>query len=270
MTNVAKLARCVDRMGRDDLKLPTISDSRRDSESSPEDETDHVVKLKGRYGVVRQLVYYSSGVGAQSSLSIDSQFAGLTGKGVTANILNAYCFICNNFNFASTLDEIVLVGFSRGAFTVRCLANFISKVGLLRRQGLPFLRPLFRLWKRGETTKLNQMADVLTSLHLEGVKIEILAEWDTVSAMGLPLGFWKRELSSVQDDLNKVLEAVKNAFLAFALDEKRPRFKPMLWMNAPKAGTIVKQCAFIGCHSDIGGGEPRCWALYSVTSMDDI
>ena len=52
--------------------------------------------------------------------------------------LDAYCFICNNCNGRSVLDEITLAGFSRGAFTARCLARFIKDVGLLRRSGLVF------------------------------------------------------------------------------------------------------------------------------------
>lgn len=60
LTNVARLARSVDRFGR---------------EVSCALENDEPPL------VVPQLVYYSSGVGAQAVLSAESGFAGLTGEG---------------------------------------------------------------------------------------------------------------------------------------------------------------------------------------------
>ncbi|OCL14467.1 hypothetical protein AOQ84DRAFT_258435, partial [Glonium stellatum] len=178
LTNVARLARCVDRYGYDKLKLPNV-DSVKRGDIDPEEYA----------GVVPQLVYYSSGIGTQSALPFDKGLSGAIGKGVTSNILSAYCFICNNYNFASEMDEIVLVGFSRGAFTVRCLASFISEVGLLRRKGLTFLRILFQHWLLQETGPLKDKIDTLKKGPfnlLRSAKIKVLAEWDTVSAMGLP------------------------------------------------------------------------------------
>lgn len=252
LTNVAKLARCVDRVGREVLSLPHLYPSETTTDSCLNETTDR--EVTGRFGIVRQVVYYSSGVGTQSSISMDRKFAAITGTGVSANILSAYCFISNNYNFLSNQDQIILVGFSRGAFTVRCLANLISKIGLLRRKGLPFLSVLFNLWRQGRNSELEIISDALGTLREKDVRIKVLAEWDTVSAMGSPLGFWKNELSSVST-LDEVPKAVDNAFLAFALDEKRPKFKPMLWKRK-EGSTNVKQCAFLGCHSDIGGGEP--------------
>ncbi|KAK2732610.1 hypothetical protein CKAH01_08708 [Colletotrichum kahawae] len=101
LTNVAKLARAVDRLGRDvhvPAKMSVCYRERGNQE-------------KTRFGLVRQIVYYSSGIGGQTALNIERGFSGLTGKGLTSNILNAYCFICNNFNFASELDEIILLDY---------------------------------------------------------------------------------------------------------------------------------------------------------------
>ena len=81
---------------------------------------------------------------------------------MTANILAAYCFISNNYNFLSKKDEIILVGFSQGAFTVRCLASFISEVGLLRRIEVPYLRLFFQDWLQGKTESLQQKIKTFT------------------------------------------------------------------------------------------------------------
>ncbi|POS77050.1 hypothetical protein DHEL01_v204567 [Diaporthe helianthi] len=56
LSNVAKLARSVNRDGDDPLSFETI-------------------------GGIPQLVYYSSGVGTRSSLGMDSRVAAVTGKG---------------------------------------------------------------------------------------------------------------------------------------------------------------------------------------------
>lgn len=49
------------------------------------------------------------------------------------NIREAYNFICCNYVQG---DDIILVGFSRGAFTARSLADLIGSIGLLTTSGL--------------------------------------------------------------------------------------------------------------------------------------
>ncbi len=65
---------------------------------------------------------------------------GLEGAGITENIREAYAFVANNFwpltqgevNDPSVpMDEIVILGFSRGAYTARAIADLISTIGLL-------------------------------------------------------------------------------------------------------------------------------------------
>ncbi|OTA62656.1 hypothetical protein K449DRAFT_405452 [Hypoxylon sp. EC38] len=81
-----------------------------------------------------QLVYYDNGIGNGTS-KVAEAIDGATGRGISAKIRNAYSFIAHNYNFKSLgtdeADEIVLVGFSRGAFAVQCLASFISQTGLV-------------------------------------------------------------------------------------------------------------------------------------------
>lgn len=171
--------------------------------------------------------------------------------GLEDDILGAYCFLCNNFNFASRKDEIILVGYSRGAFTVRCLANFISCVGLLRRKNLPFLYSLFNEWAQagnaGETAILRKKIEKIPEFsHCINVEIKVLAEWDTVSSMR------STKFSFVQDT---VPDRVCHAFFALSLHEKRLNFQPIPWKQATKKTKTVEQCAFLGCHGDVGGGN---------------
>ncbi|KAJ8122632.1 hypothetical protein ONZ43_g1220 [Nemania bipapillata] len=228
LTNVARFARAIDRFGLN---------------------PDHPANP------VAQVIYYSAGIGSEPVLKtrVDSIYSGITGAGLEEDILNAYCFLCNHYNFTAQNDEIILVGFSRGAFTVRCLADFISQVGLLQRKTLPFLSVLFQRWMeaREEADREKMKAEIRTMHETFSlpVTITVLAEWDTVSAIG-HVG-WRKKFSFMKET---VPENVQNAFLAIALNERRGNFKPMVYTKA-RRGTNVVQCAFTGCHADIGGGN---------------
>lgn len=69
LTNVGILARCVEQIGHDGFNI-------QDHGTADLDNPDQ------RLSTVHQVVYYSSGVGTQSSLSMDSGIAGATGHGI--------------------------------------------------------------------------------------------------------------------------------------------------------------------------------------------
>ncbi|KAM7191584.1 hypothetical protein V8F33_008816 [Rhypophila sp. PSN 637] len=62
------------------------------------------------------------------------------------NILIAYQFLCERYVSPSD-TEIILVGFSRGAFTARVLAALISDMGVLSERGLRHPPSMFKRWK---------------------------------------------------------------------------------------------------------------------------
>lgn len=84
---------------------------------------------------------------------------------------------------------------------------------------------------------------------LHRVKIKACVVWDTVSALGLPTP-WPRSLSFVG---KKIPEAIENAFQVLALDERRAQFKPCIWDSKEGEDTHVKQCWFLGSHTNVGG-----------------
>jgi uncharacterized protein (DUF2235 family) len=64
--------------------------------------------------------------------------------------------LANNFNpetqkelelGSGQRDEIILLGFSRGAFTARAIASLISDVGLLTKIGMEYFWGVFEDWK---------------------------------------------------------------------------------------------------------------------------
>ena len=90
-----------------------------------------------------QIVYYSAGVGSSDSW-YDRVFGGIVGEGVDENIREAYAFIQSNWNEG---DEIILLGFSRGAFTARSVAAFLSAAGVLTRPGMNEFQDIFKDWE---------------------------------------------------------------------------------------------------------------------------
>ncbi len=79
---------------------------------------------------IPQVTYYHTGVGTHGLT--DSWLGGAFGKGLGQNIQDGYRFLANNH--CDPDDEIYIFGFSRGAFTARSLAGFISASGLVHKQ----------------------------------------------------------------------------------------------------------------------------------------
>ncbi|KAM7210490.1 Uncharacterized alpha/beta hydrolase domain (DUF2235) domain containing protein [Rhypophila decipiens] len=233
LTNVATLARCL----------------------SPVDENGCL-----------QIIYYDGGVG-NSTGTLSQIIDGATGRGISAKIRNAYSFLSHNYNFEKGWDEIVLIGFSRGAFAVQCLAAFISDVGLLEKQHLYYLRGLFTLWSSrkvaGAEEKYQEGKRRLSGL-LQTVVVTACAVFDTVSALGTWAQLPPRPLAFVG---RSVPLGVRNAFQALALDERRRQFQPAVWESLEPGhrrgpDDIVCQCWFMGTHGDVGGnGDAALGAL---------
>lgn len=82
-----------------------------------------------------QVCFYDPGLGTEIGASgltaimrkIDKLLQSVTGRGITKNMADCYEFIINHYNEG---DRIYLIGFSRGAYTVRCLANTIMLCGI--------------------------------------------------------------------------------------------------------------------------------------------
>ena len=244
LTNVSRIARCI---------ASSHSASR---DSSSQDPSSEIV----------QAVYYRSGVGTGTS-DWGNLIDWIWGRGIHHNIREAYNFIC--LNYSSQEDEIVLVGFSRGAFAVRAVASLISDVGVLKKSGLVSLNTIYDVWRfqhRDDqfTAAMKNVADsigfekaasslkdlrenlIRTGKLFDDVSIKACAVWDTVAA--LP----SSELSFVNDTIAPKIEL---AIHALALNEERGHFTPLLWKEPTVDTQTLKQCWFLGTHSGVGGGS---------------
>ncbi|KAK0623054.1 hypothetical protein B0T14DRAFT_161700 [Immersiella caudata] len=243
-----------------------------------------------------QIIEYHSGVGTGGTVA-DLVSGGAFGLGISENIRSAYSFICANYRDG---DEVILIGFSRGAFTARSVAGMVDNIGLLTREGMEFFYPIYKdmqNWQtsdyedpfpgvpfdikpRGITAKAvyrQMLADRgLTRLY-QGVnkdkliKIRAVAVFDTVGSLGVPnvsllskLGLHQstKEFRFFDTDISN---RVEYAFQALALDEHRLPFSPTLWERAAtnNKATDLRQVWFPGNHGNVGGG----WQDAGVANM---
>lgn len=114
-----------------------------------------------------QVAFYDPGLGTEGSATARTGLVRLfqkllgqvTGRGVTDNIADCYEFIINHYQPG---DRIFLIGFSRGAYTVRAVANLIRLCGIPTHVGgepLPrFRKSIHDIAREGTLTVLEHGA----------------------------------------------------------------------------------------------------------------
>ncbi len=237
-------------------------------------------------GVPRQEPYYHSGVGAEEGGSFIARMknkflGGAFGTGLERNILSAYKWLCDTYEHDADpvrCDRIFMVGFSRGAFTVRSLSSFLWACGLLPREGgapvaYAAVRARFEAYKaykqaarkadeagRQALTRTCRADNVVPKIHFLGV-------WDTVGALGIPRKLKWASIFGKDHEFNdtSLNDAIVNAYHALAMDERRSNFTPTLWATQlpPGAQRTLVQTWFPGAHADVGGG-------YKETGLSDV
>ncbi len=203
-------------------------------------------------GGVQQVVYYHEGVGTGNAL--DKVTGGAFGDGMSSNIRDLYRFIVYNYDPG---DELYFLGFSRGAFTVRSLAGFMNKVGLVEKDDDFYTPELYALY---ENNAAPGSAEWQQAFHnVKGARpcpaIHFIGVWDTVGSLGAPgaagqlLNRNKYQYHDV--DLHP---SVLNAYHALAIDEQRQPFAPSIWTRPAGWAGRLEQAWFAGVHTNVGGG----------------
>jgi uncharacterized protein (DUF2235 family) len=242
-----------------------------------------------------QIVFYDPGVGTlarpdpwrkvlQDTFAI---FGLVTGYGLDDNVLKAYEFLVRNYEDG---DEIFLFGFSRGAYTVRMLAGFIHKVGLVWPQQSNLAGSGLTAYKQfsnderggdahrqeaeteedlGPATRDDQAAQFARIVTVKWPTIKFVGVWDTVASVIVPRPD-RFYLPSVQVlSFTRHNPSVKIFRQAIAIDERRRMFRldpwrdPQVFMKNRFSKTNneepqdIQQVWFAGVHGDIGGGYPE-------------
>lgn len=238
-----------------------------------------------------QAAKYDDGVGTSAFKPL-AILGGAFGWGLKRNVIDAYKFVCRNYQPDS---KIYLFGFSRGAFTARVLAGFMLHQGLVQANSEAELHDLARkayrayradgyhsIWRIEIPFRALRDGALRLLDFVRGRKpynpannrtvqtIEFLGLWDTVAAYGLPVDEMTRGVSDWIWPLHlpdrKLSPRVLCARHALALDDERTTFHPVLWTEENEAtepqvpystdSQRLVQVWFTGMHANVGGGYP--------------
>lgn len=222
-----------------------------------------------------QIAYYDPGVGTIGNSDPWSRFKhkakgvfGLvTGYGLDENVLDAYKFLIRNYQ---PDDKIYLLGFSRGAYTVRVLAGFINMTGLLAPEQENLSQYALTAYKQASEKDDFQIAWRFQEVTAaRRVTIRFMGCWDTVGSVIVPRPdrFYLPSLEELP--FTRKNSCVQVFRQALAIDERRRMFRITRWeepqlfkfnpfvKDADASPQDIKQRWFSGVHSDIGGGYPE-------------
>jgi len=217
----------------------------------------------------KQERYYHQGVGTEGTV-IRRGFDGGTGTGLGKNIKSAYRWLAATYTPG---DHIYLIGFSRGAYTVRSLGGMISRCGLAvlpwsnnPKQAWDAVGRIYEEYRHKKASTIQASADLpfhhatAGELPVQKTPIHFIGVWDTVGSLGIPDDF---ALLDKFDSIKRhgfhdteISDIVSHARHAVAIDERRQNFVPTLWR--PNAKVDMQQVWFPGVHADVGGGYSRC------------
>jgi len=174
-----------------------------------------------------------------------------TGTNINQCIESGYAALASRYEPG---DRIMLFGYSRGAYAVRSLCGFISRIGLLRRRHAT-QRRVHRAFRYYQAEVLSPQGYLFSTRYCHrDVRIEVIGVWDTVRALGLPVPFLTRLAPMVSDFHDHTLgDNVVHAFQALALDETRTAYAPLPWQEKSGWPGQMKQAWFPGAHPDVGG-----------------
>ena len=223
----------------------------------------------------RQIAMYDDGVGSKES-TLNKIVGGAFGYGLKRNVIESYKYLCRNYRAAENDDEeddrIYLFGFSRGAFTVRVLAGFITYSGLytdfedeedLHREALRNYASYRDRYKRGY---LSRIINKLTGCETQPKptrqpSIQFIGVWDTVDAYVFPIDelaiLWDFLVYPIRFPDSKLNEKVIRACHAVSIDDERYTFHPVMWDESEETTERITQAWFPGVHADVGGGYSK-------------
>ena len=128
-----------------------------------------------------QIVFYDRGLGTGWRKVSGNMF----GAGMDKNIKECYSFIFENYLAG---DKIYLIGFSRGAATVRSLSSFIHYFGILPQSRPELIDEAYDIYMLKDSKKREEKAKKFINMnHTMWTYIEFIGVWDTVSALGVPI-----------------------------------------------------------------------------------
>lgn len=206
-----------------------------------------------------QAKFHDDGVGT-SDFRLGRYIGGAFGWGISANIRQLLMHLAHAYEPGS---KIFLFGFSRGAFTVRVIANIITMFGVPKVQASneklnELIGRMLKVYKQANI-KRSQVAEEKDNaktlrkiLEVDGVAdirkqchqadegefdVHFVGCWDTVEALGVPFESIKRRVNSLfplrfRDNFPS--PKIRHLYQALSLDDERHTFHPIVW-RIPKS-----------------------------------
>lgn len=213
-----------------------------------------------------QVTFYDPGVGTSSTSVIpllrkaSNGLSKAFGLDLPKNVQDAYLYLMSCYEPG---DKIFLFGFSRGAHTVRRLADILCKFGLLYKGSENMVSHVLDMNETGEE---EEVIRAFRNRFTQTSPVHFLGVWDTVSALTKLMR---------PPTLDGVLHReIKTACHAVAIDELRVKFPANTFKETPFPDQSVQEVWFAGVHSDVGGSYEKCglanisllWMLKNATA----
>ncbi|KAI0858064.1 hypothetical protein F4860DRAFT_327335 [Xylaria cubensis] len=183
----------------------------------------HFISCLKKHSPEQQVTYYQSGIGTYDKGGLKNGIGAAldmaVGSGLGIHVKDAYRFLMQNYREG---DKICLLGFSRGAYTVRCLAGMIHKVGLLPSSNGSQINFAYNFYK-DDSENGEYLAEEFKKTFCTDVDVYFLGLFDCVASVG----FFPRKLPFSKTATN----TVRYFRHAMALDEHRAKFKVCHWDN---------------------------------------
>lgn len=164
-----------------------------------------------------QVTYYQAGIGTYSDGGLSTGFAAAAdmavGSGLGLHVRDAYHFLMHSYKEG---DKVCIFGFSRGAYTARCLAGMIHKVGLLPPRNIQQIYFAYEFYANDTEMGWKQSEDFKKTFCID-VSVHLLGCFDSVASVG----FIPRQLPLSSTPTSKP----RYFRHAMALDERRAKFK---------------------------------------------
>ncbi|KEF59500.1 uncharacterized protein A1O9_04344 [Exophiala aquamarina CBS 119918] len=164
-----------------------------------------------------QVSYYQAGIGTYSKGGLSSGVSAAldmaVGSELGLHVRDAYQFLMHSYKEG---DKICIFGFSRGAYTARCLAGMVHKVGLLPPRNIEQIAFAYEFYANDTPEGWDQSEDFKATFCID-VSVHFIGCFDSVASVGLI----PRQLPLSSTPNNKA----RYFRHAMALDERRAKFK---------------------------------------------
>ncbi|KAG0366362.1 hypothetical protein BGX24_003724 [Mortierella sp. AD032] len=176
---------------------------------------------------IRQITAcYFPGAGTGDTF-LPNVFNGATGNDINLNCLEVYEFIANNYKQG---NEIWMSGFSRGAYTIRCVAGMINNCGILKTPTNELCHDVYDKYRSRLPTchpsHPNMIAFRAANSHNVSTPVKFMGLFDCVGSLGIPYLTPGSGLTFHQFHDTAISSVVEKVYHALSINDRLWGFEP--------------------------------------------